>query len=231
LNATQAPVLSVRPELRTVVIVALTIGCLVLACGASLLVAVANVAYFEVVQGFVRVEAAIPRALLFSSWLLLVGGALVVWRPSTFGFQFGDIPRHWRLIAGISAAAVALTAVLIAVSGPTPYSDASLLVESLVVPVTEELVFRGLLLTALVVALGRLHPRRVAVLLAVVFDGIAFGLAHIANATELELGFVLSQATFASFLGIGCAFLVVRTRSVYPAMFLHALVNGVVVVL
>jgi hypothetical protein len=42
---------------------------------------------------------------------------------------------------------------------------------------------------------------------------------------------VLSQATFASFLGFGCAYLVVRTRSVYPAMFLHALVNGVVVVL
>jgi membrane protease YdiL (CAAX protease family) len=227
LNATQASV----PGPRTGVIVALTFGCLVLACGASLLIAVSNAAYFELLQRFVRVDTAIPRALLFSSWLLLVGGAVVVWRPRTFGLQFGDIGRHRRLITGVAAAAVAVTAVVIAVSGPTPYSDASLLVECVVVPVTEELVFRGVLLTALVVVLGRLHPRRAAALLAVLFDGIAFGLAHLANATEPEFGFVLSQATFASFLGVGCAYLVVRTRSVYPAMFLHALVNGVVVVL
>jgi membrane protease YdiL (CAAX protease family) len=227
----QASGLAVPLGLRTVVIVALTTACLVLACGASLLVAVANVPYFEVVQRLVRADTAIPRALLFSSWLTLVGGAFVVWKPSTFGFQLGDIPRHWRLIAGVAAAAVAVTAVVIAVSGPTPYSDASLLVECLLVPFTEELVFRGVLLTALVVALGRLHPRPVALLLAVIFNGIAFGLAHMANATELELGFVVSQATFASFLGVGCAYLMVRTRSVYPAMFLHALVNGVVVLL
>jgi membrane protease YdiL (CAAX protease family) len=231
LNATQAQVLAVRPGLRTVVIVALTIGCLVLACGASLLVAMGNVAYFDVVQRLVRADTAIPRALLFSSWLLLVGGALVVWRPSTFGFQLGDISRHWRLIAGVAVAAMTVTAVVITLTGPTPYSDASLLVESLVVPVTEELVFRGVLLTALVVALGRLHPHRAAMVLAVIFDGLAFGLGHIANATELELGFVLSQVTFASFLGVGCAYLVVRTRSIYPAMFLHAVVNGVVVIL
>jgi len=213
------------------VVVALTIGCLVVACGASLLVAVANVAYFDVVQRVVHADTAIPRSLLFSSWLLLVGGPLVLWRPSRFGFQLGDISRQWRVIAGVSAAAAALTVVVIALTGPTPYSDASPLVESFVVPVTEELVFRGVLLTALVVALGSLHPHRVAMPLAIIFDGMAFGLAHIANATELEFGFVLSQATFASFLGVGCAYLVVRTRSVYPAMFLHALVNGVVVVL
>ena len=57
----------------------------------------------------------------------------------------------------------------------------------------------------------------------------AFGLAHMANAAALELGFVLSQATFASVVGVACAYLMARTRSVYPAMVLHALVNGVVV--
>jgi membrane protease YdiL (CAAX protease family) len=230
-NATQASVLAVRPKLRPGVVLALTIGCLVLACSASLLVTVANVAYFEVVQGFVRADTAIPRALLFSSWLLLVGGAFVVWWPSAFAFQVGDMHRHWRLIAGVSGAAVAVTAAAIAITGPTPYSDASLFVECLVVPFTEELVFRGVMLTFLVVALGRLHPTHVAAVLAVIFDGIAFGLAHMANATDLELGFVLSQATFASFLGVGCAYLVVRTKSVYPAMLLHAMVNGVVVLL
>jgi membrane protease YdiL (CAAX protease family) len=130
------------------VVLALTIGCLVLACSASLLVALGNVAYFEVVKGFVCADTAIPRALLFSSWLLLVGGAFVVWRPSAFAFQVGDMQRHWRLIGGVSGAAVAVTAAAIAITGPTPYSDASLFVECLVVPFTEELVFRGVMLTS-----------------------------------------------------------------------------------
>ena len=41
--------------------------------------------------------------------------------------------------------------------------------------------------------------------------------------------FVRDMATFASALGMACAFLMVRTRSVYPAMALHAAVNAVVV--
>ncbi|HEX5825015.1 MAG TPA: CPBP family glutamic-type intramembrane protease [Candidatus Limnocylindrales bacterium] len=61
------------------------------------------------------------------------------------------------------------------------------------------------------------------------FDGIAFGLGHLANATSLAIGFVLGQAAFASVLGMACAYLMAKTRSVYPAMLLHAVVNAVVV--
>jgi hypothetical protein len=59
----------------------------------------------------------------------------------------------------------------------------------------------------------------------------ARGVADVANASVLDLGFVLSQVAFASVLGGGCAYLMAKSRSIYPAMFLHALVNGVVVAL
>lgn len=40
---------------------------------------------------------------------------------------------------------------------------------------------------------------------------------------------VAMQVAFASVVGLGCAGLMARTRSGYPAMLLHAVVNAVVV--
>lgn len=231
MNTASALPLPTRSVHNTPTKVFLMLACLVLACGASLLVAVSNGLYFVAVEALVHPLDPVIRAALFSSWLLLLGGVVVVWRPAAFGFRLGDIARRWRLIAVVSALAVVATALLLSISGRTPYSDASLVVETVIVPFTEELVFRGVLLTALLVALGRLGGSGIAVTLAVIFDGIAFGVAHLANATTLEIGFVVSQATFASVLGLGCAYLMVRTRSVFPAMLLHALVNAVVVLL
>ena len=77
-----------------------------------------------------------------------------------------------------------------------PYSDASLFVESVLVPVTEELVFRGVLLSIL---LGRVRAGLpgpgFAVPLAIAVDGLAFGVAHLANAGRpIDIGFVAPQA-------------------------------------
>lgn len=208
----------------------LTISSLVLASAASVLVALLNEPYFAILNGYVGAHETIARGLLFSSWLVLVGGTIVIWRPPAFGFRVGAICRQWRpLLATVIAAAV-LTGLLLRVVGTTPYSEASLFIETVVVPVTEELVFRAVLLTGLLMVLGRLHTTRTALILAVAFNGIAFGLAHLANATSLANDFVLAQAAFAGVLGMGCAYLMARTRSVYPAMVLHAVVNMVVVV-
>jgi membrane protease YdiL (CAAX protease family) len=122
------------------------------------------------------------------------------------------------------------TIIVLRVFGSTPYSDASLFVETVVVPLTEELVFRAVLLTALLAVLVRFHDRGVAVVLAIAIDGAAFGVAHLANATSIDGPFVLGQAVFAAVLGIGCASLMAKTRSVVPAVLLHAVVNAIVVV-
>jgi membrane protease YdiL (CAAX protease family) len=206
-----------------------TIVCFLLASSASLLFAIANGAYFELVDGLFDPVDPIHRALLFSSWSLILGGAVVMWRPRAFGFQLGRIAETRRLIVGVCVVAAMTTAVLLAITGPTPYSVASVWVEVVLVPFSEELVFRGVLLTVLLLALGRIHGADRAVLLAVVIDGIAFGLGHLANAAVLDLAFVVPQAAFASVLGMGCAYLMAKSNSIYPAILLHAVVNGVVV--
>jgi membrane protease YdiL (CAAX protease family) len=209
-----------------ITLVMLTVGS---AIAGSLIVALLNQPYFELLNGFVGASEAIPRALLFSSWLVLIGGPLVVWRPARFGFTSGNIRRSWRAIVVVCLAAGAATWAILRLTGRIPYSDASLFVESVLVPLTEELLFRGVLLAVLLVAFGRLVKRSLAVPLAIVVNGIAFGFAHLANATSLDIGFVAPQAAFAVALGLACAWLAVRTRSVYPAMILHGVVNGVVV--
>ena len=203
-----------------------------LACGGSVAVGLLNQPYFEVVNAFARAQDAVPRGLLFSSWLLLIGVPIVIRDPRRFGLTVGSIGDHWRLIGIVTAGAAAVTAGLVLlIVGPTPYSTASLFIETIDVPVSEELVFRGVLFTLLLATLGRLHQPSTAATLAIVFCGLAFGLAHVANATSLEPGFVLSQMVFASALGAACSYLMFRTASAYPAMFLHAVVNGVIVLL
>jgi membrane protease YdiL (CAAX protease family) len=208
-----------------------TLGVLAVASAIALFVAVANVTYFQVVNGFVGATDEVARGVLFSTWLLLVGGPVIALRPARFGFTAGHMRRHWRLTLGTCAVGAAVTAVLVSFAGRLPYSDASPFIEIIDVPFTEELVFRGVFLTILMGALARMQPPSTAVALAVLFDGIAFGVAHVANALALDIAFVLSQATFATCLGIACAYLMLKTRSIYPAMLLHAAVNGVVVAL
>ncbi len=180
-------------------------------------------------NGYVGARDAVPRALVFSSWLVVIGGPFVLWRPATFGFTLGDVRKHWLVVVVACAIAAAVTAVLLKVSGQIPYSDASVFVETVLVPVTEELVFRGVLLAILLAGFGRLYRPGIAVPLAIVVNGVAFGVAHLANATSLDIGFVAPQAAVAIAVGISCAWLVVKTRSVYPAMLFHGVVNAVVV--
>ncbi len=210
---------------------ALVAATVVIAWVAAFAVARLNEPWFAFLNGYVDARETVARGLLFSSWLALVGGAIVVWRPEAFGFRMGDISRHGPLIVGTCVVAAIVTAVLITVIGGTPYDDASLFIETIVVPVTEELVFRAVLLTVLLGVFARLLRPRPATILAVLVNGLAFGLAHAANATSLASAFVIGQMAFAAGLGTACAALMVRTRSVYPAMLLHGVVNGVVVLL
>ena len=207
-----------------------TVLVLVASVVVAVAIAVANKPYFDLVERVVGpIGGEELRALVFSSFLLLIGIPIIARRPSAFGFRIGTMRRDAGLVVAALAAGGLLTAAVLRLSGAVPYSDASLFVESVDVPITEELVFRGVLLTALLAVLGRWHEPRTATILAVLFDGAAFGLAHAANALALDPAFVAQQVLFAVVLGTACAALMVRTRSVYAAMLLHAVVNAVVV--
>jgi membrane protease YdiL (CAAX protease family) len=169
--------------------------------------------------------------LLFSSYLLLLGVVVTVWRPSAFGVQVGSAIREWRTIVAVSAGFATVLALILLQMPTTPYSGSDWIFEVIAVPVSEELFFRGVVITGLVWLLGKAHPRGRATWLAVVIGGVAFGLAHLSNLAIASASFVVPQALFAVALGIGAGYLRVVTRSVYPAILLHAAVNLVVVLM
>jgi membrane protease YdiL (CAAX protease family) len=206
-----------------------TVVLLLAACLGCLAVAALNQRYFDAVNAVVHAQGAEARGVLYSTWLLLLAVPIVAWRPRTLGLTLGSLRAHWAFVGGITAAAAGITWAVLRAVGPTPYASASAFIEVVDVPITEELLFRGVMLTLLVRALARFHPGRRAVLLAVAIDGIAFGIGHLANATSLDLAFVVLQATFAVALGTACASVMARTGSLYPAILVHAAVNGVVV--
>ena len=191
-------------------------------------IAVTNSGYFRIVGGE-RLDDPIERALVFSSYLIILGGAVVIWRPAAFGFRLGKLRAAWPLVLWALAGSMTVTFVALRIFGATPYSNASWFVEVVLVPLSEELVFRGVLLTALIAVVLRLGYARKAEHVAVGINALAFGLAHGANALTLPLGFVVAQVSFAIALGAVCGYVMVRTRSIYPAMLVHAAVNLVVV--
>ena len=206
-----------------------TAAILVGAVAGATAVAVLNGVWFDLVNGIVHATGSIARGLVYSSWLIVIGVPIVVRRPRAFGFRVAQISDHLTLVAGVVVLATAGTVFLLQLIGSTPYSDASLFIEVVDVPFTEELVFRAVLLTALLVVLRRLWSPATTVALAIIIDAIAFGTAHLANLTATATIFTLGQAVFATVLGGLCAVLMVRTKSVYPAIALHAAVNAAVV--
>lgn len=156
----------------------------------------------------------------------------VLWRPKPLGFQWGQTHRHWRsllvlllLNGGVVAAYLWLT------GSSTPYSGNPWFVtEVLTVPIVEETMWRGLVLTALLFTFGRLYTGRTAEHLAVWLSGLAFGFLHAGNAlTGVPVAFVAVQVLNAAVWGVVYGYVRTGTESIYPPIFLHAAMNLVVV--
>ena len=209
----------------------LTAAAAVAAVAFTMAVALTNQPYFELLNRWIGAEDPVARGATYSSYLLLIGLAIVLWRPAAFGLGLGDSIRRWPLVVGAAAGMAALTAIVLLAVSPTPYADASWVNEVVIVPITEELVFRAVLFSALLGAMSRLHPPATAASLAIVINALTFALGHATNLFWLPASFVIPQVAYAFVIGLVAAFVMFRTRSVYPAMLVHAAVNAVVVVL
>jgi membrane protease YdiL (CAAX protease family) len=164
--------------------------------------------------------------------LLLLIVPLVLWRPRLFGFHIGKTWRHWRMVlvmllanCGVIAAYLWLT------SSTTPYSGNQwLLTEVITVPVVEEIFWRGLVFTILLLVLRRQYSENASSHLAVWLSGIAFGLLHAANSLAgVPALFVTIQVLNATIWGVVYGYARARTDSIYPPMLLHAAMNLVVI--
>ena len=204
----------------------------------------AFVAIFLVVDGayFKFTNAWFPNVGT-SAWLAFLWGVvsrahllilllpLVIWRPQLFGFQAGKVWQQRRMLLIMLLANCGVIASYLWLTGGTPYSGNQWLVtEVIIVPLVEEVLWRGLVFLILNQALLRLYPDKTSTNLAVWLSGLAFGLLHANNLIAgVPIQFVAIQTLNATVWGIMYGYARAKTESIYPAIFLHAAMNLVVV--
>lgn len=155
-------------------------------------------------------------------WGFLAAGLLVLAAARLFGWKDLGLVRplagSGRLLL-FPILYIVLFAILAARLGlPAPAVLGWLAVNTLLVAVSEELMFRGLLFRAL---LGRM-----AVWPAIAVTSLAFGAIHVINAFGTgETGAAFAQAIAASMSGVVLVAIVIRTGSLFPAILYHWLWN------
>ena len=158
---------------------------------------------------------------------LVVASALTVWSPRRFGWQWGGTGRHWRALLVSLVGVVAVVGLYRLVSAGAPYGSS--MAEFLVVPLGEEALFRGFLLTVLVTIFGRWLSQPGATRWAVIAAGVAFGVGHLGNFGYVPSAFVYLQAAAATAFGLLAGWMRVRTDSLVGPVLLHAAMNIVAV--
>jgi membrane protease YdiL (CAAX protease family) len=172
--------------------------------------------------------------LISRGHMLLLGVlAIVVSRsPRQFGFQIGKTFQCWKMLLVMLIANCGIIAAYLALTGSgTPYSGNQwLLTEVVWVPFVEELVWRGVIFTLLLVGLSKFYSEQTSTNLAIWIGGVTFGLLHGNNALYgVPVTFVAVQVLNATVWGVVYSYARARTESIYPPMLLHAAMNLTVV--
>ncbi len=154
-----------------------------------------------------------------------VAALLVVAAPAAFGVHWGRTGRHLPAVVASAAAVAAVVAAFRAVGGDVPWSGWEVW---LAVPVAEELLFRGFLLTALLWALRHGFDDTVAARVAIGTSALVFGLEHLGNA-QVGPTLLAVQVANAVAFGVLAGWLRLRTDSLVAPVLTHAVMNLVAV--
>lgn len=87
----------------------------------------------------------------------------------------------------------------------------------------EEILMRGLCFYILLQAWG---GNKKGIFLAAIFQAVVFGIAHVGNLYNTPMLDVFAQVVFATLIGIGFAGLVYLTKSLWPAIIVHTVINS-----
>lgn len=157
--------------------------------------------------------------------ILFVAFMPIVWAPKFFGYQFGAIAKHWRMLLGMAVFFVGAPLLYRLIFGETPFGANTWFFEGVVVPVAEEGLMRGILFSLLAWGFSRLYRESTATWMAIVFSTLIFATAHLNNLGNYPMGFVLFQVGFSIVVGLAFGYVRAKTQSIYPAMVLHSLFN------
>ena len=210
--------------------VASTVVIFALAVIGTLAFAILNSAWAEWIQARLATSSDLVNGLAFSAFPLVVGGLIVAISPRRFGIGLGTTLDKWRLVLLLTLAMAVFAAAALTLVGSNPFRGANPIIQVVAVPLSEELVFRGVLFTLVLAALSRVHASGRALWLAAVVSGVAFGIGHLNNLSSYDATFVVAQAVYASVLGMAGGWLRARTSSVLPPILMHAAVNLVALV-
>jgi membrane protease YdiL (CAAX protease family) len=149
----------------------------------------------------------------------------VFWAPRFFGYQFGDISKHWKILLGLAVFFVGAPVLYRFLVGETPFGVNTWFFEGIVVPLAEEGFFRGVLLAMLLWGFGKIYEGSTASILTLIFSTLIFSTAHLNNLGHYPTGFILFQVGFSAIVGLAFGYSRIKTGSIYPAIILHALFN------
>jgi membrane protease YdiL (CAAX protease family) len=152
---------------------------------------------------------------------------LTAWSPARFGWTWRDTGRQWRVVLVTLLVVIGLVAIYRALGQRAPYEPSA--AEFLVVPLGEEALFRGFVVTVLTLWFARSMSPASAAACAVVAGAVGFGVGHLGNLGYVPAGFVVIQAVVATALGLIAGWLRVRTGSLVGPVMLHGAMNVVAV--
>ena len=156
---------------------------------------------------------------------LFIAFTPIVWAPQFFGYQFGTLSKHWKMLLGMVVFFAGAPLLYRLIMGETPFGANTWFFEGIVVPFAEEGFFRGILLSMLLWGFGKLYPEGTAEWLTIIFSTLIFSTSHLNNLGHYPTAFILFQVGFSTILGMCFGYTRVKTGSIYPAILLHALFN------
>jgi membrane protease YdiL (CAAX protease family) len=187
---------------------------------------VADFLYFNVV----RLDDPALNALEFSVYPLLIAFGVTLWRPGYYGLQIGGTIRHWRTVLSSLLVIGVIVGAYVFAGNRTPW-DSRGLVNFTVVPLYEEIIYRGILFT-LILAYARRHfTERQSMWMAVVVSALGFGLSHLSNGFYFGWPFTVFQVVYASLFGVLAGYNRAVTGSLIAPFLLHALMNALPILL
>ncbi|TQV85408.1 CPBP family intramembrane glutamic endopeptidase [Aliikangiella coralliicola] len=162
------------------------------------------------------ISAAVFKILKHCNWTESAGltKPLSSWHPRWF---LATIPL--QLIAFLSFTSVNWTEIQF-----STHAVSAWILSNFATGFFEEVLMRGLCFYILVKAWG---ATKKGVFLAAIFQAVIFGLAHLGNLYNMPALDVFAQVVFATLIGVGFAGLVYLTKSLWPAIIVHSLINAI----
>lgn len=182
--------------------------------------------YFNVV----RLDDPALNALEFAIYPLLVAFGFTLWRPRFYGIQIGSTISCWRTVLSSLLVVGLVVGAYVLAGNRTPW-DSRGVVNFTIVPLYEEVIYRGILFTLILTYARRHFTEKQSLWIAVAISALGFGLSHISNAFYVGWSFALFQVAFASLFGLLAGYNRARTESLIAPILLHALMNALPIVL